>query len=343
MRRRVLAVLLVFATVAVVAFAVPLALATSAGRTAVLGANREADAHHFATLAVQMRAPGSTALLDEEVTRYHRLYDEGVLIVDARGAPRASADLTPTDPGVPEAITAGLRNQKQGIGGPLTPWSPQRSCSPCRWAPAPCRRSRRRRRVHRRRPPRHPHLVAAHRHRGGSGPCARHDPRDRPVAVDGPPAHRAHRAVAALTDSVPALYPRSRTGDATVSVRYHGPPEARELTQPSTPCPRPSARPPAPRSNSSPTPRTDSGTRSPPCTSGSTPSNRTSPPPARRPTGGRPSKSTGSAASSTVCSPSPPQNHPSTPRTPKGTTGAMSVSSSPTVWTPGPMPWPRPA
>ncbi|MGA4691996.1 sensor histidine kinase [Rhodococcus sp. AB351] len=232
MRRRVLAVLLVFATVAVVAFAVPLALATSAGRTAVLGANREADAHHFATLAVQMRAPGSTALLDEEVTRYHRLYDEGVLIVDARGAPRASAGLTPTDPGVPEAITAGLRNQKQGIGGPLTPWSPQRV------------------------------LLAVPVGTGAqvegavvvevSTDAARHDIRTSwLLIVTGAaaalvlvtilatalsrwtvrPLTALTARVAALTDSVPALHPRFRTGDTTVSVRYHGPPEVRELTQ----------------------------------------------------------------------------------------------------------------
>ncbi|MCD2118693.1 MULTISPECIES: sensor histidine kinase [Rhodococcus] len=232
MHRRVLAVLLVFATVAVVAFAVPLALATSAGRTAVLGANREADAHHFATLAVQTRAPDSTALLDEEVTRYHRLYDEGVLIVDARGAPRASAGLTPTDPGVPEAITAGLRNQKQGIGGPLTPWSPHRV------------------------------LLAVPVGTGAqvegavvvdvSTDAARHDIRTSwLLIVTGAaaalvlvtilatvlsrwtvrPLTALTARVAALTDSVPALHPRSRTGDTTVSVRYHGPPEVRELTQ----------------------------------------------------------------------------------------------------------------
>ncbi|MGW5341066.1 sensor histidine kinase [Rhodococcus pyridinivorans] len=232
MQRRVLAVLLVFATVAVVAFAVPLALATSAGRTAVLGANREADAHHFATLAVQTRAPGSTALLDEEVTRYHRLYDEGVLIVDARGAPRASAGLTPTDPGVPEAITAGLRNQKQGIGGPLTPWSPHRV------------------------------LLAVPVGTGAqvegavvvdvSTDAARHDIRTSwLLIVTGAaaalvlvtilatalsrwtvrPLTALTARVAALTDSVPALHPRSRTGDTTTSVRHHGPPEVRELTQ----------------------------------------------------------------------------------------------------------------
>ncbi len=232
MQRRVLAVLLVFATVAVVAFAVPLALATSAGRTAVLGANREADAHHFATLAVQMRAPGSTALLDEEVTRYHRLYDEGVLIVDARGAPRASAGLTPTDPGVPEAITAGLRNQKQGIGGPLTPWSPHRA------------------------------LLAVPVGTGAqvegavvvdvSTDAARRDIRTSWLLIVTSaaaalvlvtilatvlsrwtvrPLTALTARVAALTASVPALHPRSRPGDTTASVRYHGPPEVRELTQ----------------------------------------------------------------------------------------------------------------
>ena len=62
MRRRVLAVLLVFAAVAVVA---------SAGRTQALRLSREADATHFASLAGQTQAPGSTTLLREEVARYH--------------------------------------------------------------------------------------------------------------------------------------------------------------------------------------------------------------------------------------------------------------------------------
>ncbi|MHA4853806.1 sensor histidine kinase [Rhodococcus sp. MSC1_016] len=129
MRRRVLAVLLVFAALAVVAFAVPLALATGAGRTQALRLSREADATHFASLAGQTQAPGSAALLREEVARYHELYGEGVLIVDARGGVRAGAGLSPADPGVGEAITAGLRNQKKGIGGSLTPWSADRVLS----------------------------------------------------------------------------------------------------------------------------------------------------------------------------------------------------------------------
>jgi signal transduction histidine kinase len=128
-RRRVLAVLLVFAAVAVVAFAVPLALATGAGRTQALRLSREADATHFASLAGQSQAPGSATLLREEVARYHELYGEGVLIVDARGNLRAGAGLSPDDPGVASAITAGLRNQKQGISGSLTPWSADRVLS----------------------------------------------------------------------------------------------------------------------------------------------------------------------------------------------------------------------
>ncbi|QDQ94534.1 HAMP domain-containing histidine kinase [Rhodococcus sp. WB9] len=129
MRRRVLAVLLVFAAVAVVAFAVPLALATSAGRTQALRLSREADATHFASLAGQTQAPGSTTLLREEVVRYHELYGEGVLIVDARGNLRAGAGLSPDDSDVAAAVTAGLRNQKQGISGSLTPWSADRVLS----------------------------------------------------------------------------------------------------------------------------------------------------------------------------------------------------------------------
>nr|EJI99661.1 HAMP domain protein [Rhodococcus sp. JVH1] len=124
-----LAVLLVFAAVAVVAFAVPLALATSAGRTQALRLSREADATHFASLAGQTQAPGSTTLLREEVARYHELYGEGVLIVDARGNLRAGAGLSPDDADVAAAITAGLRNQKQGISGSLTPWSADRVLS----------------------------------------------------------------------------------------------------------------------------------------------------------------------------------------------------------------------
>ncbi|WLP89929.1 HAMP domain-containing sensor histidine kinase [Gordonia sp. NB41Y] len=121
MRRRILAVLLCFSAFAIVAFALPLASATSAARTRDLGLARSADASYFA--AVAGREPGSGSPLQSELDRYRELYGEGVLVVDSRGEIRASSGLDPTDPSVAEAISSALRNQRRSVGGRLTPVS----------------------------------------------------------------------------------------------------------------------------------------------------------------------------------------------------------------------------
>ncbi|MFD4369943.1 sensor histidine kinase [Rhodococcus sp. NPDC058521] len=127
MRRRVLAILLVFSVVAIVAFAVPLAFATAAARTRELGLARASDATYFAAAARRTGDPIVEDQLQAELDRYHGLYGEGVLVVDARGTPRASAGLGLGDLGVPAAITAALRNQKQNISSSLTPWANPRA------------------------------------------------------------------------------------------------------------------------------------------------------------------------------------------------------------------------
>ncbi|MBF6248346.1 sensor histidine kinase, partial [Nocardia elegans] len=107
MRRRLLVALTVFAAIAVLAFAVPLSLTYATSRTQQLVLGRSGDADRFASLADAVAtAEGDTAALVEEVTGYHALYGENVLVVDARGATTVNAGIDTADPDVAAAVAA---------------------------------------------------------------------------------------------------------------------------------------------------------------------------------------------------------------------------------------------
>ncbi|RDI55431.1 sensor histidine kinase [Nocardia mexicana] len=124
MRRRVLAALTVFATIAVLAFAVPLCLTAATSRTQQLVLGRTGDADWFATLADAATTTGDNRALALEVGRYRELYGESVLVVDARGATLANAGVDATSPAVVAALAAARRNQRPAPVGQLMPWSP---------------------------------------------------------------------------------------------------------------------------------------------------------------------------------------------------------------------------
>lgn len=123
MRRRLLTALTVFAALAVLAFAVPLSLTVATSRTQELVLGRSGDADRFATLAGAAGSAGGAQALADEVGRYHELYGENVLVVDARGAPIVNAGVEISDPRIRAAVAAARRNQRPQQVDRLTPWS----------------------------------------------------------------------------------------------------------------------------------------------------------------------------------------------------------------------------
>ncbi|MEU4596718.1 sensor histidine kinase [Nocardia sp. NPDC023988] len=122
-RRRLLIVLTVFAALAVLSFAVPLSLTAATSRTQQLVLGRSGDADRFATLADGAGSPDGVRALADEVNRYHELYGENVLVVDARGAPIVNAGVVVTDSRISAALAAARRNQRPQHQDRLTPWS----------------------------------------------------------------------------------------------------------------------------------------------------------------------------------------------------------------------------
>nr|WP_220139198.1 sensor histidine kinase [Nocardia sp. GTS18] len=118
-----LIVLTVFAALAVLSFAVPLSLTAATSRTQQLVLGRSGDADRFATLADGAGSPDGVRALADEVNRYHELYGENVLVVDARGAPIVNAGVVVTDSRTSAALAAARRNQRPQHQDRLTPWS----------------------------------------------------------------------------------------------------------------------------------------------------------------------------------------------------------------------------
>ncbi|MFD6454058.1 sensor histidine kinase [Nocardia sp. NPDC060220] len=123
MRRRLLIALTVFAALAVLAFAIPLSLTAATSRTQELVLGRSGDADRFATLADAAGSAGGVQALADEVGRYHELYGENVLVVDARGAPIVNAGVEVSDVRIRAAVAAARRNQRPQQVDRLTPWS----------------------------------------------------------------------------------------------------------------------------------------------------------------------------------------------------------------------------
>ncbi|MEU7142958.1 HAMP domain-containing sensor histidine kinase [Nocardia sp. NPDC046473] len=122
MRRRLLIALTVFAAIAVLAFAVPLSLTVATSRTQQLVLARSGDADRFANLAAAASTAGDSRALSDEVGRYHELYGENVLVVDAKGATTANGGANMDDPGIGAAVAAARRNQRPHAADQLTPW-----------------------------------------------------------------------------------------------------------------------------------------------------------------------------------------------------------------------------
>ncbi len=123
MRQRLLIVLTIFAAIAVLGFAVPLALSDAANRTEALVSRGSSDVDRLAVMADAATTSGDDSALAEDVNRYHATGGDSVLIVNAAGGPIADAGVNPRDPAVENALAAARRNQAVRLPDRLTPWS----------------------------------------------------------------------------------------------------------------------------------------------------------------------------------------------------------------------------
>jgi signal transduction histidine kinase len=118
---RVRIVLVVLSLLAVAALAVPLALTLSDRRTAALAAERDRQLVALADAAAMPSTP-----LQRLVDRYHEVYGEGLLIVDADGRTLASRGLGIAEPGVATAANHALVEASASRWPPIRPWDRHR-------------------------------------------------------------------------------------------------------------------------------------------------------------------------------------------------------------------------
>lgn len=117
---RVRALLMTLLLIATAALAIPLALSLADHRTNVLHTERERQLTTLADIAA-----GASALDTDLVERYHRVYGEGALIVDADGRTLAGAGLSGTDPGVTTAAERAVSDAPAAPRTRILPWTRQ--------------------------------------------------------------------------------------------------------------------------------------------------------------------------------------------------------------------------
>jgi len=103
--------------IATMALAIPLALSLADHRTNVLHTERDRQLATLADIAATAGAPDA-----ELVERYHRVYGEGALIVDADGRTLAAGGLSVTDPGVTTAAERALSDAPAAPRVRIMPW-----------------------------------------------------------------------------------------------------------------------------------------------------------------------------------------------------------------------------
>jgi len=123
-RSRVLIPLMVCAVLAVTAILIPSLLAISGERTRELVLSRSAAIDRFAILARSAIEDPDSAVLSGHLDRFHDLYGEAVLIVDATAELLATTGgLDPGSPDVAALITASGRNLPLEDVPTILPWS----------------------------------------------------------------------------------------------------------------------------------------------------------------------------------------------------------------------------
>lgn len=123
MGRRLLLVLLVFSVLVVTALAWPLLISTAAERTQRLANDRTGDLDRFAAMAQQAALDQDTSDIEAEVRDYHRVFGDGVIVVDVFRAPVVQDGLSLQDRDVDAAVARALKNQPVTAVAALRPWS----------------------------------------------------------------------------------------------------------------------------------------------------------------------------------------------------------------------------
>ena len=117
---RVRVVLVVLSLLAIAALAVPLALSLADRRSAALAAERGRQLAALADSAAMPNVP-----LDRLVDRYHDLYREGLLVVDADGRSLGARGLSTADAGVASAVDHALVDAPASHWTRIMPWDRQ--------------------------------------------------------------------------------------------------------------------------------------------------------------------------------------------------------------------------
>ncbi|MET8147796.1 HAMP domain-containing sensor histidine kinase [Actinoplanes sp. NPDC049668] len=127
MHRRLLVVLVPLAVLLVAALGMPLGVAVAEREMQEVYVDRLGDIDRFASLAETALSTGRTEALDQELTRYHELYDIPVAVIDTSGTvllgpAGAYREAARSEPALPRTVTAALAGARSEPYGEWAPW-----------------------------------------------------------------------------------------------------------------------------------------------------------------------------------------------------------------------------
>ncbi|MEV0366723.1 sensor histidine kinase [Nocardia fusca] len=126
MRNRLVAILVIMAALTVAGLAFPLGASSATGRTQELWFSRYVDAEWFGDLAAEAMTTGNIESLVLAMRRYHDLYGDAVMVVDAAGREVANTGVPSDDPTVIAMLTEARRNRHaRQPPHRLRPWDPE--------------------------------------------------------------------------------------------------------------------------------------------------------------------------------------------------------------------------
>jgi signal transduction histidine kinase len=125
--RRLLFVLVPFAVLLVTALGVPLGVTVAEREMQEVYVDRLNDVGRFASLAATALSTGRTEALDQELTRYHKLYGIPVAVIDTSGTvllgPAAAYQRAArSEPALPRIVTAALAGARSEPSVEWAPW-----------------------------------------------------------------------------------------------------------------------------------------------------------------------------------------------------------------------------
>ena len=127
MHRRLLVVLVPLAVLLVAALGVPLSVTVAEREMQETYVDRLNDVGRFASLAETALSTGRTEALDQELTRYHKLYGIPVAVIDTSGTvllgpAGAYQEAARSEPALPRIVTAALAGARSEPSRRWVPW-----------------------------------------------------------------------------------------------------------------------------------------------------------------------------------------------------------------------------